>query len=38
MENSSQVDGPFIKGDRKVGNTLAGTYRKRESNLTLPVA
>ena len=24
-------------GDQKVGNTLVGTYRKRESNLTLPV-
>ena len=23
-------------GDQKIGNTLAGTYRKRESNLTLP--
>jgi nitrate/TMAO reductase-like tetraheme cytochrome c subunit len=32
MENSSQVDGPFIKGDKKVGKDLAFSYKIRNTN------
>ena len=32
MENSSQVDGPFIKGDKKVGKDLAFSYKITNTN------
>jgi hypothetical protein len=32
MENSSQVDGPFIKGDKKVGRDLAFSYKIKNTN------
>ena len=32
MENSSQVDGPYIKGDKKVGKTLAFSYKIKNTN------
>ena len=32
MENSSQVDGPFIKGDKKVGQDLAFSYKIKNTN------
>ena len=32
MENSSQVDGPYIKGDKKVGTDLAFSYKIKNAN------
>ena len=32
MENSSQVDGPYIKGDKKVGKDLAFSYKIKNTN------
>ena len=32
MENSSQVDGPYIKGDQKVGKDLAFSYKIKNTN------
>ena len=32
MENSSEVDGPYIKGDKKVGNDLAFSYTIKNTN------
>ena len=32
MENSSKVDGPYIKGDKKVGKTLAFSYKIKNTN------
>ena len=32
MENSSQVDGPYIKGDKKVGEDLAFSYKITNTN------
>jgi hypothetical protein len=32
MENSSQVDGPYIKGDKKVGKDLAFSYKINNTN------
>jgi hypothetical protein len=32
MENSTQVDGPFIDGDPKVGRTLAFSYKLKNLN------
>jgi nitrate/TMAO reductase-like tetraheme cytochrome c subunit len=32
MENSSHVDGPFIKGDKKVGKDLAFSYKIKNTN------
>jgi len=32
MENSSHVDGPYIKGDKKVGKDLAFSYKIKNTN------
>ena len=32
MENSSRVDGPYIKGDKKVGKDLAFSYKIKNTN------
>ena len=32
MENSIKVDGPYIKGDKKVGKTLAFSYKIKNTN------
>ena len=32
MENSSKVDGPYIKGDKKVGKDLAFSYKIKNTN------
>jgi nitrate/TMAO reductase-like tetraheme cytochrome c subunit len=32
MENSSRVDGPYIKGDKKVGSDLAFSYKIKNTN------
>jgi hypothetical protein len=32
MENSSQVDGPYITGDKKVGKDLAFSYKIKNTN------
>ena len=32
MENSSQVDGPYIEGDKKVGKDLAFSYKIKNTN------
>ena len=32
MENSSEVDGPYIKGDKKVGSDLAFSYTIKNTN------
>jgi nitrate/TMAO reductase-like tetraheme cytochrome c subunit len=32
MENSSQVDGPYIKGDKKVGKDLSFSYKIKNTN------
>ena len=36
LTDTTTLKAALFVGAQKVGNTLAGTYRKRESNLTLP--